>query len=74
MTDQAVQHLTTMFFGWSFKVCALVIGYLFARLGYAHGQQGCLINCATEPSLSIQTSPLENLIGTHAMRLRYFRH
>ena len=35
MTDQAVQHFTTMFFGWSFKVCALVIGYLFARLGYA---------------------------------------
>ena len=34
MTDETAQHLTTMFFGWSYKVSALVIGYLFARLGY----------------------------------------
>lgn len=34
MTDQTAQHLTTMFFGWSYNIATLIIGYLFARLGY----------------------------------------
>jgi hypothetical protein len=33
MTDQTAQHIATMFFGWSYKVSALLIGYFFARLG-----------------------------------------
>jgi hypothetical protein len=35
MTDETLQHVTTLFFGWSYKIVALVVGYLFARLGYA---------------------------------------
>ena len=35
MTDETVQHLMSVFFVWSYKIVALVIGYLFAKLGYA---------------------------------------
>lgn len=34
MTDQTAEHLITVLLVWSYKLAALVVGYLFARLGY----------------------------------------
>jgi hypothetical protein len=35
VTDEALRHLLPMFFVWSYKVVALAVGYLFARLGHS---------------------------------------